>query len=197
MGTGQTFVRAIVEVDEVLLVLLGKSGSINSITVVLTGNVALAGCQVKGGNVVSAVSVLELDGSSTGCKSKQLVTETDTHDRNLRRLHQSAQVIDCFLAVSWVTRAVGDEDTVEMMGNLVDWKVVWEDSDTCTTADHASQDVLLNTAIDDRNVHISALGADVERSFGADFLDQVDLLGIDESLILISVILLSNGDSGQ
>jgi hypothetical protein len=165
--------------------------------VVLTGNVALAACQVKGRNVVSAVSVLELDGSSTGCKSKQLVTETDTHDWNLGRLHQSAQVIDGFLAVSWVTRAVGDEDTVEVVGNLVDWKVVWEDSDACTAANHASQDVLLNAAIDDRNVHISVLGADVERSFGADFLDQVDLLGIDESLILIGVILLSNGDSGQ
>ena len=125
------------------------------------------------------------------------MAKADTHDWDLGGLHQSAQVVDGLLAVSWVTRAVGDENTVEMVSDFVDGEIVGEDSDACTTADQASQDVLLDTAIDDCYVHISVLGADVERSLGADFLNQVDLLGVDESLILISVVFLSDCDSSQ
>jgi hypothetical protein len=165
--------------------------------VVLTGDVALSGCQVQSWDVVGTVSVLELDGSGTSCKSKQLVTKTDTHDRDLGRLHQSGQMVDGLLAVSGVTWSVGDENTVEVMSNLVDGEIIWEDSGTGTTADQTPQDVLLDTAVDNCNVHISMLRVNVERSLGADFLDQVNLLGINESFILIGIVFLSNGDSGQ
>jgi hypothetical protein len=37
----------------------------------------------------------------------------------------------------------------------------------------------------------------MEGSLGADFLDQVDLLGVDEGLILISIVFLSDCDSSQ
>ena len=120
----RTFITAIVQVDEILLVLLGKSSGINSISVVLGGDMALAGCQIQGWNVVGSVSVLELDGTCTCCKSKQLVTEANTHDWDLGRFHQSAQVVDGLLAVSWVTRAIRDENTVEVVSNLVDGEIV-------------------------------------------------------------------------
>ena len=158
---------------------------------------ALSGCQVQCRDVVGTVSVLELDGSSTGCKGQELMAETDTHDRDLGRLHEAGQMVDCFLAMSWVTRSVGDEDTVKVVGDLVDGEIVWEDSDTCSTTNQASKNVLLDTAIYDCYVHVSVHGTDVERSLGADFLDQVDLLGVDESFILIGIIFLSNSDPSQ
>lgn len=82
-----TFVAAIIQVDEVLLVFGWKSCGINGISMVLTGDMALASCQVQRWDVVGTVSILELDGSGTSCKSKQLMAKTDTHDWDLGRLH--------------------------------------------------------------------------------------------------------------
>ena len=62
-----TFVTAIVQVDEILLVLLRKGSGINGVSVVLGSDMALAGCQIEGGDVVSSVSILELDGTGTCC----------------------------------------------------------------------------------------------------------------------------------
>ena len=62
------------------------------------------------------------------------------------------EVVDGVLAVGWVTGAVGDEDTVEVVGDLVDGVVEGEDSDTGTTADQAAKNVLLDTAVDESNV---------------------------------------------
>jgi hypothetical protein len=146
---------------------------------------------------MSPIPILELDGTSTCRKSKQLVAETDTHDWDLGRFHQASQVVDCFLAMGRVTWAIGDEHSVEMVRHFMDWEVIWEDSNASSSSNHGTENVLLDTAIDDRNVHVSCRRADVERSFGADFLDQIDLLGINESLVLISVVFLSNCDSSQ
>ena len=192
-----TLVGAVVEVDEVLLELRWKGCGIDGVTVVLGSNVALTGCKVKSWDVVSTVTVLELDGASTCCKSEKLVTETDSKDWNLGGLHETGKVVNSLLAMSWVTRTVGDEDSIEVMGNLVNWEVIWEDSYAGPTTDQAAKNVLLNTAVNDSYVHVAALRADVERSLGADSLDQVDLFWVNESLILISVVFLSNGDSGQ
>jgi hypothetical protein len=133
----RTLVAAIVQVDEVLLILLGKSGSVNGISVILGCDVALTGGQIESGNVVGTVSVLELDGAGTRSKSKQLVTKANTHDWELGGFHQSAQMVDSLLAVSWVARTVGDENTVEVVGDLVDGEIVREDSNACTTANQA------------------------------------------------------------
>jgi hypothetical protein len=165
--------------------------------VVLARDVALAGCQVQGRDVMSAVSVLELDGSGAGCEGEQLMAETDTHDWDLGGFHEAAQVVDGVLTMSWVAGAVGDEDAVKVVSHFVDGEVIGKDCDTCSSADQASQDVLFDTAVDDSNVHVSALGADVEWSLGADSLHQVDLLGVNESLILIGIIFFPNGDSSQ
>ena len=75
-----TFVGSIIQVDEVFLEIGWESSHINGITVVLTGNVALTGGQIKSWDVVGTVSVLELDGAGTSCKSKQLMSQADTKD---------------------------------------------------------------------------------------------------------------------
>ena len=193
----RTFVASIVQVDEVLFVFLRKSGGVNGVSMVLGRDVALTGCQVESRDVVGSVAVLELDGPSTDCESKQLVTKADTHDWELEGFHQSGQVVDGLLAMSWVTRSVGDENTVEVMSDLVDGEIIWEDGDACTTANQTSQDVLLDTAIDDSYVHVTVLGADVEWSLGTNSLDQIDLLGIDKSLVLVGIIFFSDCNPSQ
>jgi len=164
---------------------------------VLGSDVALSGRQVQSRDVVGTVSVLELDGSGTSSKSKKLMAETDTHDWDLGSFHQAGQVVDCLLAMGWVTGAVGDEDAVKVVGDFVDGEVVGEDCYACSTADQAAKDVLLDTAVDDCNVHIPVHGTNVEGGLGADFLDQVDLLRVDERFILIGIVFLSNRNSGQ
>jgi hypothetical protein len=99
--------------------------------------------------------------------------------------------------MGWITGAVGDEDAVEVVGHFVDGEIVGEDCDACSSADQTAEDILFDTTVDDCHVHISVHRTDVEWSLGADFLDQVDLLGVNESFILIGIVFLSDGDSGQ
>jgi hypothetical protein len=194
---GLTFVTAVVEVDEIFLVFVWQSSGINRVAVVLTRDVALAGCQVQSWDVVGSISVFELDGAGTGCEGEELVAEAYTHDWDLGGLHQPAQVVDGLLAVGWVTWAVRDEHAVEVMGDLMDGEVVGEYGDTRTTSNQASENVLFDTAIDDCYVHISIGGIDVERRLSADLLDQVNLLGVNECFILIGIVLFSDRYSCQ
>src|SRR5262245_41816396 len=71
---------------------------------------ALPRQEVQAGNVVGAVSVLELDGTGADGERQQLVAEADAHDGDRRALHQAGQVVDGLLAVGRVAGAVGDED---------------------------------------------------------------------------------------
>lgn len=130
-----TLVAAVVEVDKVLLEVARESAGVDGVTVVLAGDVALASGQVEGGNVVSSVTILELDGLGTDGQSEKLVAETDTHDGNVGGLHQASEVVDGVLAMGRVTGAVGDEDTIVVLSNLVDGVVVGEDGDGSTSAD--------------------------------------------------------------
>lgn len=192
-----TLVALVVQVDKVGLPLRRQGGGINSVTVVLAGNVAAASAEVQSGNVVGTVTVLELDGAGASGESQQLVTQADTEDGDLGSLHKTLQVVDSVLAVSRVTGTVGDEDTVEVVSDLVDGEVEGEDSDASTAANQAPQDVLLNTTVDDSDVGSGISSADVERLLGADLTDQVDLLGVGESLILVGIVLLTNSDTGK
>lgn len=164
---------------------------------VLTGDVAATSAQVQSRDVVSPVTVLELDGASTSSQGQQLVTQADTEDGDLGGLHQALQVENGVLAVGGVTRAVGDEDTIEVVGHLVDGVVEGEDGDTRATANQAPQDILFHTAVDDSDVRGGISSTDVERLLGADLTHQVDLFGIGEGLVLVGIIFLANGDLGQ
>ena len=115
---------------------------------VLAGDVALAGGQVQGGDVVSTVSVLHLDGLGADGKGQKLVTKANSHDGNRRGLHQAGEVEDGLVAMGGVTGAVGDEDTIEVVRNLVDGVVVREDCHRGASADKTTQDVLLYTTVD-------------------------------------------------
>lgn len=192
-----SLVAAVVEVDKVLLEVVGQSARVDGVSVVLGGDVALTGGQVQGGDVVGSVAVLHLDGLGANGHGQKLVTETDSHDGDGRALHQAGKVVDSLLAVNWVTGTVGDEDTVEVVGNLMDRVVVGEDGKRGTTADQASEDVLLDTAVDQSNVEISIGRLNHERSLGADALDKVDLARVDKAFILIGIVLVTNGNPSK
>lgn len=192
-----TLVGLIVQVGEVFLPVRWKSGWVHRVTVVLRCDVALTSSQVESWNVVGTVTVLELDSLRTDCETKQLMTETNSKDWDLGRFHQAGKVVDGLLAMGWVTRAIGDEYTIKVVSNLVDWVVVWEASDGGTTADDTAKDVLLHTAINQSNVEITNIGADMEWSFGRDSLDQVNGFRINVCLVLIGIILLTDSDTAQ
>lgn len=191
-----TFVTGVVEVDKVLFPVARERGGVDGVTVVLAGNVASAGCQVEGWDVVGAVTVFELDGSGSGGQSEQLVAETDAHDWDLRGFHQLAEMVDCVLAVSRITGAVGNEDAVEVVSDLVDGVVVREGSDAGAAANKTSQDVLFDSTVDDGHVEVSGR-ADVKGRLGADLADEIDLFGVYEGFVLIGVVFLANSDTGK
>lgn len=147
-GVDQALVGLVVEVGKVLPPLCGKSCGINRISVVLRRDVAFASCKVQSRDIVGTVAVLQLQGLGSSGESEKLVTHTDTHDRNLGGLHQLLEIVDGGVTVSGITRAVGDEDAIEVVSNLVDGVVERKRRDTGTTGDKASEDVLLNTAVD-------------------------------------------------
>ena len=96
--------------------------------------------------------------------------------------------------MSWISWSVGDEDTVEVMGRLVDRVVVWQASHACTTAHNGANDVLLDTAVEQGNVSVSIGRWHVERRLGRHSLHQVDAGWVLERLILVGVVLLTDGD---
>lgn len=192
-----TLVGAVVEVDKVLLEVAGQGAGVDGITVVLAGNMALTGGQVERRNVVGTVTILELDGLGTNGKSQKLVAKANTHDGNGGGLHQAGKVVDSLLAMGRVTGAVGNKDTVEVVGNLVDGVVVGENGDGSTAADQAAENVLLHTAVDKSNVELGVGVSNDERSLGAHTLDKVDLARVDKTLVLIGIVLVTNGNSGK
>ena len=196
-GKVRTFIARVVQVNKVWLPVRWQRTDVNGISMVLAGDVAAASAQVQRGNVVSTVSVLQLYSASTGCQSQKLVTQADAEDGDLRSLHQATEVISSRLAMGGVTGAIGDENTVEVVGDLVDGVVEWEHSDTSPTVDETTENVLLDTTVDDGNVELRITIAHVERRLGAHLADEVDLLWIGECLVLVGVILFTDSDTCQ
>jgi hypothetical protein len=192
-----TLVAGVVQVDEVWLPVRGQSGCIHGVTVVLAGDVAATSSQVESRDVVGTVTVLQLDGASASSQSKELVTQADTEDGDLRGLHQAAEVVGGVLAMGRVTGAVGDENTVKVVSDLVDGVVEGEDGNASTAADEAAQNVLLDSTIENSDVTLRVRCAHVEGRLGADLANKVNLFRIGESLILIGVVLLTNGDTSK
>lgn len=193
----QTLVGLVVEVGEVLPPFAGQGSWVDRVSVVLRSDVALASGEVESRDVVSTVTVLELDGLCTGSKGDELVTHADAHDGDLGGLEQLAEVVDGGGAVSWVTRAVGDEDTVEVVGDLVDGVVEGEAGDAGTAGDETAKDVLLDTTIDQSYVHVAQGRADMEGSLGRYTTHEVDSLRVNVRLILIGIVLFADGDTSK
>lgn len=119
---------------------------------ILAGDMALASSEVQGRDVVCAVAILELDGPGSSGQSQQLVTEADTENGNLGGLHQLSEMIHGVLTMGWVARAVGNEDAIKVVSDLVDRIVEGEASDACTSTHETAENILLDTAVDDRNM---------------------------------------------
>jgi hypothetical protein len=123
------------------------------------------------------------------------MAKANPHNGDLGGLHEHLQVVDGGLAMGRVTRTIGDEDTIIVVGDLLDLEVVREHSYTGPTADKASENVLLDTTVDQRNVILRVVGLNNKGGLGADPLDQVDLAWVTKALILVGIVLVSNGDS--
>jgi len=193
----QTFIGVVIQVDKVRLPILWQGRGVNSISMVLAGDMAFPCRQIQSWNVVCSVAVLELDGPRPRGKGQELVTEADAKDGKLRSLHQFSEVVDGVLAVSRVTRAIGDEHTVKVVSNFVDWVVEREASDAGPSIDETAENVFLHTAIKHSDVGSRVGCTDVEWRFGANLSNEIDLLRIDECLVLVLVVFLPNGDSSQ
>lgn len=83
----RTLIAGVVQVREIRLPVRRQRRRVNSVTVVLAGDVAAAGGQVQGRDVVSPVAVLQLDGATTGSQSQELVAEADAENGNLGGFH--------------------------------------------------------------------------------------------------------------
>lgn len=159
---------------------------------VLTGDVASSGRQIQCWNVVRTIAVLEFECTRACSQCEQLMPQTDTHNRDLGRFHQLLQMVDCLLAVGRVTGPIGNENSVKVMGDLVNGVVERKCCDACTSIDETSEDVLFDTTVEDSDVCGGVGCADMEGGFGTNFSDKIDLFWVDKSLILISVIFLSD-----
>lgn len=199
-GTGvvdQTLVGLVIEVGEVLPPLTGQCGGIDSVSVVLRSDVALASGKVQGRDVVSTVAILQLDGLGTSGESNKLMTHAYAHDRDLGSLEQFAKIVHGGVAMSRVTWAVGDEDAIKVVGDLVNGIIKGEAGDTGTTRNKTAQDVLFHTAIDESNMHVAERRAHMERSLSGHTTNQVNGFGINVGLVFVGIVLLANGDASK
>jgi hypothetical protein len=191
----ETLVGLVIQVGEVLPPLAAESGWVNSVSVILRSDVALSGGEVQSRNVMGTVAVLELDGLGSRSESDELVTHTYAHHGDLGSLEQLAEVIHGGGAVSGVTGSVGDENTIEVVGDFVDRVVEGEASNASTSGDETTKNVLLDTTVDQSNVHVAERRADVEGSLGRHTTDQVNGLRVNVGFILVGIVLLTNGDT--
>lgn len=125
------------------------------------------------------------------------MTKADAKDGDLRCSHQLLEIMNGVLAMGWVARSVRDENAVKMVSNLVNGIVIRERCHAGTAADQASKNVFLDTAIDNGDMEVTIGGTDMERRLGANLVNQIDLLRIDKSFILVCVIFLTNSDASQ
>ena len=106
-------------------------------------------------NIVGTVPPFQFDSLGPTSERKKLMTQADAHDGNLRSVHERTQGIDRILAMSRISRTVGDEDAVEEVGNFLDGIVEGEASHARATVDEGAKDVFFDAAIDDGDVQIS------------------------------------------
>lgn len=107
-----TFVTAVIGVDEEFFPALWKSGCINRETVILGSDVTLSRDHAGTGDVVASVTKLHLDRVGTNSPGEQLVSETDTEDGDFAFLHSLGDVLHSSGDRGWVTGTVGEEETV-------------------------------------------------------------------------------------
>lgn len=112
---------------------------------VLAGDVALGGAASDDGVVVGPVSVGEFVGFASCGYSEELVSEADAED-GFSYLNGFLDVLDCGLALLWVTWAVGEHESVVV--DLVEVVVPRYSYDSDVAFEEASDDVELGSGVD-------------------------------------------------
>mmetsp|Transcript_4160 Transcript_4160/g.10066 ORF Transcript_4160/g.10066 Transcript_4160/m.10066 type:complete len:269 (+) Transcript_4160:4478-5284(+) len=176
----KALVSDIVDVHKVGLPLRGKVSVVDSISVILRRDVNLVSQHVLYGLIMTAVSKLELVGLATGCAGKKLIAKTDAEDRDVL-LQGPSQVGNGLLAHSRISRSVGDEEAVKPL--LLDIPVPWNNRHADSGGTQGSDDVVLDAAIDSKDVHVTR--AERHRHLGRHVGNQVQHVGIAERNILL------------
>lgn len=152
-----TLIAAIVCVDEKFLPALWESRGIDSVTVILGGDVALARQHAGTGDVVTAVTELHLERLGTNGTSNQLVAQANTKDRSSGLLQGLGQIVHSFREHRWVTRTVRHKQTVVVLaGKLGEIVVPRHNENLNTTSKQATQLVELHTNVQAKDTNRAA-----------------------------------------
>eukprot|EP00906_Rhabdomonas_costata_P037803 RCo053333 len=117
-------VGLVIRVDEELLPVGGKGVVVHRKAVVLRCDVAVSRSKINAGLVHPSIAVLHLVSLCTCCQSKKLVSQADPKDRLWGlQLQSPANVFDGLAALRGVPGAVGDEETLPLLGEdiVVPW----------------------------------------------------------------------------
>ena len=172
-GVADTFVGAVVHVDEVRLPALRQASVVHREAVVLRSDEALVRARLAHRLVVGAVAVFQLVGGGAGGDAQQLVAHADAADGFIS-LQGLADVLHRDLAERRVARAVGDEEAVPV--ELVE-VVVPRDADQLHAALHqAAQDLVLDAAVHQDHLLVALAVAD--HFLAADDRDLVVQVGV-------------------
>ena len=125
------------------------------------------------------------------------MTQTDSEDRFVIDIEQCPQVGDGGVAVGWVSRSIGQEDSIVLMGDFLDGIIVGIDSNTSASTDKTANNILLHTAIDKGDFEIGGTRFNVEGMFGADLFDEVDFAGIQECFIFVGIVFFADDDTSE
>jgi hypothetical protein len=118
-----TFIAAVVRIDEQLFPAFREGRGIHGISMVLRSDVTLSRNHTGAGNIVAAVTELHLDGMRTNSSSEELVSQTDTKYRCPSLLDHFGNVVHRGGDCGWVTWTVGNEETIVVLRGQ-SWKIV-------------------------------------------------------------------------
>lgn len=116
------------------------------------------------------------EGHAVGVESSShtddLVSHADTEDGLVPLCDGAAEVESSLHALLWVSRAVGQEETIELVPDLVEVEVPGKDGDSSTAADERASDVGLGAKVEKRNLDVAG-GVELVWLLGRDLVDEV------------------------
>ena len=146
---------------------------------------------------MGSVSVFEFDRLGAGSEREQLMSETDSEDGFIVDVEESAKIGDSSGTVGWISRAIGQENSIILVCDFLNRVVVRVDSDTSPSSNETSNDILFDSAIDESNIQIRVASLDMEWMFRADLLYKIDFARIEERFIFVCVIFFSDNDTSE
>lgn len=162
LSTLDTFDRSVVSIEEERFPSLGERiNELESILVVLRGNIDTSSFDVarvgEGEDRLIVATVTEPHPVSfqSGSETDDLVTHANTEDGLFPLVDSLAEVKSSLHAVLGVSGTVGEEETIELISNLVEVIVPGEDSDGSSSAGECTKNVGLGTEVEERDFDIS------------------------------------------